>query len=87
MTAFDDYRQHVQQLRHKWHGDEKTPGDVMAVTVSEGRLLAYIALLEAALGAASFYINASDRELEEKGMTREDALRKFHEWHALAAPP
>lgn len=37
--------------------------------------------LRAALNAASFYINASEQELADAGMTRADALMKFHELH------
>jgi len=36
---------------------------------------ARIAKLEKALSAAHYYIDASDRELSDAGMTREDALR------------
>jgi hypothetical protein len=37
--------------------------------------------LHECLEAAAFYINASERELRDAGMTRVDALRRFHALH------
>ncbi len=87
MSTAKEYIDHAAALRLKWHGDGTMAGDLNAVTLSEAKLLCYARFLMDAVEAASVYINCSDRELQDLGITREDALRKFHEAHSTAVPP